>query len=122
MSRLAAPDPPVDLSEPSQALWPRMVADLRAVTGAAEVDLLLLADLLRAVDRLSAVRDVLGAEGLTVPGSKGQTRGHPLLTVEASLRAEVAGSMERLGLAPTPARSNWTKVTGSGRLVRDALD
>ncbi len=109
------PDPPVDLSGASAMLWAGLVADLEAAKAGAEVDLILLADLLRARDRLAQVRDILTAEGLTTTGSKGQTRPHPLLDVEASLRREVAVGFDRLQLSP--ARRTWVLgVDSSGRL------
>lgn len=88
---------------------------MRAATGGAEVDLLLLEHALRAMDRLEGVRMVLDREGLTVEGSKGQTRPHPLLVAEGVLRREVAASLERLGIGPTPGRQNWMSVR-RGRL------
>lgn len=92
-------DAPADLSETARAAWPGLVSDLRAVGCGAEPDLLLLANLLRAVDRLADVRAVLASEGLTVSGSKGQSRPHPLLSTEADLRREIADGFERLQLA-----------------------
>ncbi len=111
------PDPPADLSEASAALWPGLVADLEAAKAGAEVDLILLADVLRARDRVTEVRAILHSEGLTTTGSKGQTRPHPLLDVEASLRREVAVGLDRLQLSP--ARRTWVlEVDSSGRLRR----
>ncbi len=114
---IAVPDTPADLSEASAVLWPGLVADLEAAGAGAEVDLMLLADVLRARDRLAQVREILAAEGLTTTGSKGQTRPHPLLDVEASLRREVAVGLDRLQLSP--ARRTWAlEVDSSGRLRR----
>ncbi len=112
---IAVPDPPADLSGDSAALWPGLVADLEAAGAGAEVDLILAADVLRARDRLAQVREILASEGLTTTGSKGQTRPHPLLDVEASLRREIAVGLDRLQLSP--ARRTWVlEVDSSGRL------
>jgi hypothetical protein len=117
--------PPDDLSAASRALWPGLVADLAVVamasskttTVAAEVDLLLLADTLRARDRLEDIGAQIAKDGVTVDGSKGQVRPHPLLAVERALRAEVATGFERLELAPK-RRPFAVKVGSGGRLQR----
>jgi hypothetical protein len=120
-----SPEPPDDLSASSRALWPGLVADLavaamassRATTAAAHVDLLLLADVLRARDRLDDIAAQIGKDGVTVNGSQGQIRPHPLLAVERALRAEVATGFERLELAPK-SRPLAVKVGTGGRLQR----
>lgn len=106
---------PSGLSEASAALWPRLVTDLRDTSGVAEVDLLLLEDVLRAMDRLATVREVLATDGITVTGSKDQIRPHPLLVTESVLRRDIAAGFERLKLAPN--RRLWdVSVTPTGRL------
>ena len=108
------PEPPADLSEESRALWPGLAADVRATTGGAVVDYLVLADALRAQDRLAQVRATLAVEGVTIAGSKGQTRPHPLLIAERTLRRDVAEAFARLGLG---AKDRWRyTVTAAGRL------
>ncbi len=115
---IVVPDPPADLSGDSVREWAGLVSDVsEAAGGVADVDMLLLADVLRARERLAQVREILAAEGLTTTGSKGQTRPHPLLDVEASLRREVAVGLDRLQLSP--ARRTWAlQVDSSGRLRR----
>lgn len=109
------PDPPADLSRASASLWPRYLADLRAASGElAEVDVVVLADALRVMDRLAQVRAVLDDEGLTVVGSRRQTRPHPLLAVESGLRKELATYWQRLNF--DPARHGLATVTQTGRL------
>src|SRR5205085_2741627 len=91
---------PSDLSAGSAELWPGLVSDLAAIhKGVAEVDLFLLADTLRARDRLIEVSAKLAEDGVTVVGSRSQTRPHPLLAVERELRREAATGFERLRLA-----------------------
>lgn len=58
----------------------------------------MLAELLRGRDRLAEVRSVLVTEGLTVAGSRGNPRPHPLLATESALRRERAQAWERLSL------------------------
>ncbi len=116
--KVVVPDPPADLSGDSVREWAGLASDVsEAAGGIADVDMLLLADVLRARERLAQVREILAAEGLTTTGSKGQTRPHPLLDVEASLRREVAVGLDRLQLSP--ARRTWAlQVDSSGRLRR----
>lgn len=119
------PEAPSDLSESSRALWAGLVADLDATGGGAEVDLLLLGDVLRARDRLCDVSQALSADGLIVLGSTGQRRPHPLLATEGALRREVAASLERLGLS-TNKRFWGTGISADRRLLAaqplEALD
>lgn len=111
--------PPGDLSPEALEAWPGLVADLHAVGRGAAVDLELLADVLRARARLAEVSRRLNADGPVVPGSRGQPRGHPLLTVEAALRGQVSRSLDRLGLSPRH-RSWAVGVAPDGRLRRTA--
>lgn len=97
--RRQIPPAPGDLSEESIALWPGLVSDLDKSGSGAEVDLIVLADVLRARDRLAEIAAKLDEEGLTVEGSKGQRRSHPLLSSEQVLRQEVAEGFDRLGLS-----------------------
>ncbi len=78
--------------------------------------MLLLADVLRAMDRLAGCREVLDREGLTTEGSTGQTRPHPLLVAESVLRREIAAGFERLHLTPGVARHNSHGVR-NGRIT-----
>jgi hypothetical protein len=100
-----APDPakfvpPAGLSAESQVLWAGFAADLIGIHGAlADVDGLLLEEVLRTRDRLDQVREKLAADGPTVTGSRGQTRPHPLLDMERALQRDMAVGLKRLGLA-----------------------
>jgi hypothetical protein len=76
-----------------------------------EVELILLAGVLRALDRLRMVGAEIAKTGRVVEGSRKQARPHPLLRVEAELCSEVAKGFERLGV------SGWSSGTiGSTRL------
>jgi P27 family predicted phage terminase small subunit len=113
------PAAPEGLSEATASLWPGLYSDLVAVTGAPEVDVLQLAELVRTMDRLAAVRAAIDEEGPTTTGSRGQVRAHPLLGAEGDLRKQVAAGFDRLGLSPSVARDSWTEVQRGGRLKRD---
>jgi len=115
MTRRPKPPAPPDLSPASAAAWAGLVADLLATSGAAEVDLMLLANVLRATDRLAQVRAVLAVDGATVLGSQGQVRPHPLLATESTLRREVAQGLDALMLSPRH-RGGVLEVSPSGRL------
>src|SRR5438067_13159593 len=98
-------------------LWSRLGADLVVAVGGSAADFLLLADALRALERLEQIRGVLATEGLTTEGSTGQQRSHPLLAVETGLRHYIFAALERLSL--TPDRRQWPIVVGpDGRLKR----
>ena len=108
------PPAPPDLSPESQADWPGLAADVTVTLGGADLDFTMLADVLRGRDRLAQVRAVLENEGLTVQGSKGQTRPHPLLVSESVLRREVVAAFKRLRL---DGSERWRfTVTEEGRI------
>lgn len=110
---------PAGLTQESRDLWCGLRADLEAVNAGAataEVDLVVLEQVLRARDRLRAVSTKLDSDGVTVTGSKDQVRPHPLLSVERALRAEVAAGLKQLGLT---GRSDYRlRVDASGRIIR----
>jgi P27 family predicted phage terminase small subunit len=72
------PSPPDHLGEPERQIWNDVVRDFRG-TGAAFA---VLTSGLEAHMRARACREVLDEEGLTVTGRDGQTKAHPLCTVE----------------------------------------
>jgi len=113
------PPAPEGLTKESQDLWCGPRADLEAVNAGAataEVDLVVLEQVLRARDRLQAVSTKLDADGVTVTGSKDQVRPHPLLNVERVLRAEVVAGLKQLGLT---GRSDYRlRVDANGRIIR----
>lgn len=113
-----SPPAPADLSEDSKRLWGGFVKDMQLVGRSTEVDFLLLGDLLRARDRLATVRERLDRDGLTLEGSKGQPRAHPLLAIEKALRAEVKQGLEELDLAP-PRRPLYVVAGSTGRFKRE---
>ncbi len=110
------PPAPPDLSPASSDAWAGLAADLHAIHGGHEVDFTILANVLRAADRLAGVAETIGRDGVTVAGSKGQLRPHPLLAIEQSLRREVADGLDRLQLSPAKRDRYWRLGRG-GRLT-----
>jgi hypothetical protein len=108
--------PPAGLSDEVAALWPGHASDLFVRTGATAVELDRLADVLRLEDRLRAVRRTIDEQGLTVAGSQGQTRPHPLIDVEIRLVKAVADGYRGLHLTPGPDDA-LKPVGADGRLV-----
>lgn len=98
------PAAPADLRPPWDDLFCRLARDVAHGEQPAEVDELMLADVVRTMARLEQLRAVLVEAGPTVTGSKGQVRPHPLLTIEAQLVREVGAGLDRLQLSPSRRR------------------
>jgi hypothetical protein len=99
--------PPPGLSTASRRLWAELVGDVEVITDGrpAASSLVLLEEVLRARERLEEIRQTLATDGITVVGSRGQTRPHPLLAIERQLVAEISNSLARLELRPSRIRS-----------------
>lgn len=84
--------PPEGLRPESGEFW----AELRdlAVWELDAADWRLIDEIAKHSDRLASVGEELSAAGLTVKGSKGQVRPHPLLTTEATLRRQLMREVE----------------------------
>lgn len=80
-----------------------------------EVELILVAGVLRALDRLRAVGAELTRTGVMVEGSRKQARPHPLLRVEAELRTEVARGFRRLGVSGWNTKHH--RLDAEGRFI-----
>jgi Phage terminase, small subunit len=98
--------PPADVSKTSKQLWRDLVADVECVSGGppAAASLVIVEDVVRARERLVEIRVALAADGVTVSGSRGQKRPHPLLIIERQLVAEIATALDRLELRPSRIR------------------
>ncbi|MGB3744674.1 MAG: P27 family phage terminase small subunit [Xanthobacteraceae bacterium] len=72
------PAPPPHLGEPERQIWDDVVRDFRGTSAAFAV----LTSGLEAHMRARECRAILAEEGLTVTGRDGQTKAHPLCTVE----------------------------------------
>ncbi len=62
------------------------------------VELTMLHELARSVDRVDEVRATIAADGPVVPGSRGQSTAHPLLAIELSHRATIGKLASMLDL------------------------
>jgi hypothetical protein len=64
----------------------------------------------RLLDRLDALAAALEADGMTVPGSAGQPRPHPLLAEQRQTALALGRLLDRLGLeAPDGPESSTTR-------------
>ena len=95
----ASPPPPPDGLTPAQAeLWQALTARRAKEYGrhVGVYDAVRLAELRAVVEiagRVEAMREQIARDGLMVGGSTGQQRAHPLLALEAGLRAEFAAAL-----------------------------
>lgn len=80
---MKAPAPPKDLSTAGKALWRKTLSDYAFSTA---TDLAMLAEYVRTFDRLAEIRAAIAKDGITVQGSQGQPRQHPLLSAENDAR------------------------------------
>jgi P27 family predicted phage terminase small subunit len=94
----AIPAPPRDLSADGRALWRTLIDEYTF----ADSDLTLLHQLCSAVDRVRACQRKIARDGLTVTGSTGQPRPHPLLSVEAEFRRQTLACVRALRLTTSP--------------------
>jgi hypothetical protein len=88
------PSPPKDLNAPGRRLWRAVLAEFDA--NPAEIQLFY--ELCRTTDELDVMATQLADESLTVAGSKGQPRPHPLLAEIRQHRRLVDQLVVDLGL------------------------
>jgi hypothetical protein len=81
--RSKTPTSPASLHGEALALHARLLGEFDFSDGAAAT---MLHELCATLQRLREVQAVIASEGLTVAGSMGQRRAHPLLAVEDTLR------------------------------------
>ena len=94
MSKSTKPRPPAGISDEACESFEELLSAFRSPPSA--VQLATLERITLARDRLGRIRATLAREGETVKGSKGQPRPHPLLAVEAQLRAEISDGLGKL--------------------------
>lgn len=87
--------PPANLSTETRRLWVRLRGEHVLDDGAS---LALLAQFCEATDRLRQIQDAIAVEGLTVVGSQGQKRAHPLLAAESTARRDLLACARSLRL------------------------
>jgi P27 family predicted phage terminase small subunit len=100
VSRLpqGVPKAPTHLKRAGRELWTRVVAEYELQPH--HLTLLRLAA--ESLDRADAARKVVDAEGLVVPGYRGQPRPHPLLLTERDSRIATARLLREIGLSEEP--------------------
>jgi len=86
-----------------------------------ELDSMMIENVVPAQEELEAVSARIARDGVTVPGSKGQLRPHPLIQVERALRDDVARGLERLSLLlgnamPPRASARPTRSSAASRV------
>jgi hypothetical protein len=120
-----APPAPDDLSPESQRLWPGLVSDVRATWGSgaeqvSEVELILLAGVLRALDRLRMVGAELAKTGPVVEGVA--EAGAAASAIAGGGRASERGSegFERLGVSGWSTRNYASTRRGDSYLVTES--
>ena len=87
--------PPVALQGEALALHDRLLGEFDFADAAS---LAMLKELCGTLGRLREVQQVIAAEGLTVEGSQGQRRPHPLLATEDMLRRSLLAHARSLRL------------------------
>jgi P27 family predicted phage terminase small subunit len=89
------PKPPKHLGTPERELWRGILQDFKLDNAAA---IAMLCTALEAHQRAREARETIDREGMSFKTSHGQTRVHPLLTVERDARSAFITSMRALGL------------------------
>ena len=101
---------PAGLGKAGRALW----RDINAEFGLAPHEAAILVQCCRVVDRLDAIEAELSGAPLTVTGSTGQPRAHPLLA-EWRMQARVLESLSRALSIPLPAEDVGRRRSPSAR-------
>lgn len=86
---------PKSLGAEGRKLWRKLCAEYE-ITGAGS--LAVLQSMCEAVDRLAQCQEAINRDGMTVPGSGGQPRPHPLLQTEAEARRALLAHSRALRL------------------------
>lgn len=89
---------PRGLSRDAARLWDQLTSDYDFSSDAG--GLALVKSLCETLSRLKECQETIAEEGLTVAGSTGQTRPHPLLAVENECRRVLLAHYRALRLAP----------------------
>lgn len=108
---------PPKLAARGRRFWRQVTADFDlsdAETG-------LLAECCRLLDEVEALRSAVEVDGVTVPGSKGQTRAHPALAELRQHRLALGRLLAQLALPddegeslPTPTQAGARKAAEAG--------
>jgi phage terminase small subunit len=96
--------PPAGLKVAGKALWKAILEDVADGYELDRRELELLAHACSTVDTIAALEATVGKEGLTVPGSRGQTTTHPALSEVRAQRVVLARLLRAIEL-PEPDES-----------------
>lgn len=88
------PKPPEHLGDVEKKIWGDVVSEYQGTL----TSLSMLATGLEAHQRAREARDVIEDEGMVVSGRDGQTKAHPLLTVERDARKAFQQTFRYLGI------------------------
>lgn len=100
-SDLQSPTPPPGLSKDAKSWW----LEIQDEYGIDDPGgLLLLKTAMLAYDRMQQARDAICKEGPTILDRFGQTKAHPLLTVERDSRAGMLQALRAMNLDVIPTR------------------
>jgi P27 family predicted phage terminase small subunit len=86
--------PPPHLGEPERQIWGEVVADWRGT----KVSFRVLTSALEMHQRARECRETIESEGLTIVGRDGQSRSHPLCSVERDANAAFLRGLKSLGI------------------------
>lgn len=101
---------PSGLGKAGRALW----RDINAGFGLAPHESAILVQVCRCVDRMDAIEAELAGAALTVEGSTGQPKAHPLLA-EWRMQARVLESLSRALSIPLPGENVGRRRSPSAR-------
>jgi P27 family predicted phage terminase small subunit len=88
------PPPPAHLGEREQAIWNAVAADWKGTAAS----FIVLTTALEAHQRAREARQIIDDEGMVVTGRDGQSKAHPLCSVERDARAAFQRTIKQLGI------------------------
>jgi len=80
----------------------------------------LVAEAARLLDRCDAIAETVATEGLTVAGSKGQTRPHPLLAEQRQAQLALGRLLDLLGLTEVAEDRPESRTSARARQAAEA--
>jgi P27 family predicted phage terminase small subunit len=91
--------PPKRLSAEARKSWQKVVDEYQIVD---DTGLIILSTAFEAFDRMRVAQDQIKREGMTSTDRFGQTKAHPLLTVERDARSQFLAALKQLNLDIEP--------------------
>ncbi len=109
-SSTKAPPAPKPLSAEARTWWRRLTVEYGISD---QAGLMVLQIALEAFDRLRNAQSVIAADGPTVKDRWGQTKAHPLLSVERDARGQLLSGLKQLCLDIEPLHDGPGRPAGS---------